>query len=184
MILSLASGLVKSVAGFARAHLFISIIVAVALIGGGWWGYGKFNTASGETRYVLGTVRRGLVAASVSASGQISAQDQVVIESKVSGNVTWVGVKNGDAVGAGQALIRIDSNKARQALLDAESSLAQMKLQYQKDSGQAPIDYEKATETLAIAKKDLVTTYNDSFNTVSATYLNLPTVMTCMQNVL
>ena len=64
------------------------------------------------------------------------------------------------------------------------SLLRQSKLQFQKDSAQAPIDYQKSLETLATAKTDLTTTYNDTYNTLSNAYLDLPAAVTGMQNIL
>jgi multidrug efflux pump subunit AcrA (membrane-fusion protein) len=103
---------------------------------------------------------------------------------KASGDVVWVGVKVGDKVYAGQALAQIDNTDAKQAIADAEQSLIQAKLQFQKDSAQAPIDYQKLIEALADAKNEIVSTYNDTYTTLSNTYLDLPAAVTGMQNIL
>lgn len=169
---------------YAVAHKFVSVIVALVIIGGGWWAYGHVTAASAETRYVLGTVEKGTVIASVSASGQVSTTNQVDIKPKASGDVTWVGVKAGDTVRAGAALAQIDNTDAKQAIADAEQSLIQAKLQLQKDTAQAPIDYQKSIEALDDAKTNLATTYNDMYNTLSNAYLDLPTAVTGMQNIL
>lgn len=168
-----------------KAHKILSTIGIGALLLGGYWAYGAlWGTSSTETKYVLGTVERGTIVASVSASGQVSAENQLDLKPKASGDVTAVYVKAGDTVYLGQALAQIDSTTARQAVLDAENSLAQAKLQYQKDSSQAPIDYQKSLETLDSAKTDLSTTYNDTFNTLSTAYLDLPAAVTGMENTL
>lgn len=169
---------------YAKTHKIIATIVAMVIVGGGWWIYSKTNSASAETRYILGTVEKGTIIASVSASGQVSTVNQIDIKPKASGDVTWVGVKAGDTVRAGQALAYIDATEAKQNIADAEASLASAKLQYQKDSAQAPIDYEKSVEALEDAKKDLTTTYNDTYNTISNAYLDLPSAVTGMQNIL
>ena len=54
---------------------------------------------------------------------------------------------------AGAALAQIDNTDAKQAIADAEQSLIQAKLQLQKDTAQAPIDYQKSIEALDDAKK-------------------------------
>ncbi|MEQ1500044.1 MAG: efflux RND transporter periplasmic adaptor subunit [Parcubacteria group bacterium] len=169
---------------YAKTHKIITTIVAIVIVGSGWWIYSKTNSASAETRYILGVVEKGTIVASVSASGQVSTVNQIDIKPKASGDVTWVGVKAGDTVRAGQALAYIDATEAKQNIADAESSLASAKLQYQKDSAQAPIDYEKSVEALEDAKKDLTTTYNDTYNTISNAYLDLPSAVTGMQNIL
>lgn len=175
---------ISKIFAYAKAHKVITLIFTVVIVGGGWWIYGKTNSASAETRYVLGTVEKGTIIASVSASGQVSTVNQIDIKPKAAGDVTWVGVKAGDTVRAGQALAYIDATEAKQDIADAEASLASAKLQYQKDSAQAPIDYEKSVEALEDAKKDLTTTYNDTYNTVSNAYLDLPSAVTGMQNIL
>ncbi|MFZ2522225.1 MAG: efflux RND transporter periplasmic adaptor subunit [Minisyncoccia bacterium] len=175
--------IIKKVITYSKAHKIISAIVMVAVIGGGYWIYSG-SSSNTSVSYVLGTVEKTTIVASVSASGQVSTVNQIDIKPKASGDVTWVGVKAGDTVRAGQALAYIDSTTAKQNIADAEASLASAKLQYQKDSAQAPIDYEKSTETLEDAKKDLTTTYNDTYNTVSNAYLDLPTAVTGMQNIL
>jgi HlyD family secretion protein len=154
------------------------------LVGVGYWVYKKYSNNSTTTSYVLGKVERATIVSSVSASGQISTVNQVDIKPKASGDIVWVGAKAGDVVRAGQPLAYIDSTTAKQNIANAEASLVQAKLQYQKDSAQAPIDYQKSLETLDQAKKDLDTTYNDTYNSVSNVYLDLPTVVTGMQNVL
>lgn len=166
------------------ARKFLSGAIALVLVIGGYFGYTKLFSASVATRYVLGAVQKTTIIASASASGQVSALNQLDIKPKASGEVTWVGVRAGDVVRVGQIIAEIDNTEARQAIADAEQSLAEAKLQYQKDSAQAPIDYQKSLETLEDAKANLTTTYYDAYNTLSNTYLDLPTAMTGMQNIL
>src|SRR3989344_2950352 len=173
----------KKVITYLKAHKIISGIVMVAVLGGVYWVY-NWSSSNTHVSYILGTVEKTTIVASVSASGQVSTVNQIDIKPKASGDVTWVGVKAGDTVRAGQALAYIDATTAKQNIADAEASLASAKLQYQKDSAQAPIDYEKSIEALEDAKKNLTTTYNDTYNTVSNAYLDLPSAVTGMQNIL
>ncbi len=175
---------IKKVLDYVNAHKIISFIFLVIVVGGGYWAYKTFSSSGTSTSYVLGIVEKTTIVASVSASGQVSTVNQIDIKPKASGDITWVGVKAGDTVYAGQALATIDSTEAKQNLADAEASLVSTKLQYQKDSAQAPIDYEKSIDTLNDAKKDLTTGYNDTYNTVSNVYLDLPSAVTGMQNIL
>ena len=123
------------------AHKFISILISLLLLGGGWWAYSRATTASTETRYVLGTVGKGTVVSSISASGQVSASDQVDIKPKVSGDITWLGMKAGMNVSVGQSLATIDDTDARQAVTNAELNLKDAQLTLQKNTSQAPIDF-------------------------------------------
>lgn len=166
------------------AHKIISVIVIAVILGVGYYGYGKVTATTGETLYTTTLVKKGTVVSTITGSGQVSATNQVDVKAKVSGIVTWVNVKVGQKVYAGQALASIDSKTAKASVADAEASLAQAKLQFQKDQATAPIDYQNTVDNLTSAKNDLVTEYNDTFNTISNTYLDLPTVVTGMDNIL
>ena len=169
---------------FIQKRKFLTAVAVVVAVGGGWWLYSKATTAPAATRYVLGTVSRGTIVSAVSASGQVSTSNQSDLKPKASGDLTWVGVKAGDQVRAGQAIAQIDNRDALQAISDAETNLKQSQLQYQKDSAQAPIDFSKSQETLADANTTLQNTYNDIYNTLSNSYLDLPAVVTGMQDAL
>lgn len=187
MALSFLRGLstyLGNVFRWLRTHKFLTVVIVLALAYGAYWGYGKLTSTSGETTYTLGTVASSTIVSSISATGQIAASDSVNISAKVSGDITGVYVKEGQKVGAGQALFSIDSTDARNKVIQAENSLATSKLQFQKDSAQAPIDYQKAQDTLAQDEQDLSDTYTDTYNTLSGVYLNLPAVMTGTQDAL
>lgn len=165
-----------------RLHKTWSALIVIVLVGGGYWAYGKLNSTTGQTTYTLGTVASSTIVASVSATGQISASDTVDIQAKVSGDITRVYVAAGQHVASGQVLFSIDSTDARNKVTQAQQSLATQRLQYQRDSAQAPIDYQKATDALAQDTQDLADAYVDTYNKLSTTYLNLPAVMTGTQN--
>src|SRR3989344_51000 len=169
---------------FVVRHKIVAGFFVLAIGGVGYWTYHALISTNGSVSYVLGRVQRGTIVASVSASGQVSTSNQIDIKPKASGDVTWVGIKAGDTIHAGQALAYIDATAAKQTIADAEASLVEAKLQYQKNSAQAPIDYEKSVEALEDAKTNLNTVYNDTYNTLSNAYLDLPGAVTGMQNVL
>ncbi|MES2014549.1 MAG: efflux RND transporter periplasmic adaptor subunit [Patescibacteria group bacterium] len=175
---------IKKIKSYILAHKIISGIALVLVLGSTYFAYAALTSTAGETRYVLGSVTKGTIVASVSASGQVSTSNQIDIKPKVSGEIVWVGVKAGDKVYGGQGLIALDNTDAKRAVISAEQSLAASKLQLQKDEAAAPIDYEKQADALATAKEDLKTEYNDTYNTLSNTYLDLPSVMTGLQSAL
>ncbi len=178
------SNIYNKIKFFVKAHKVISAIVVVVIIFVGYSGVKAMTSTSGVTRYVTTTVQKGTIISSVSGSGQVSATNQVDVKAKVSGDITWVAVKAGQAVYAGQVLATIDNKNAKASVLDAEATLAQSKLQLQKDSASAPIDYQNALDALVAAKVSLATTFNDTFNTLSNTYLDLPANVTGAQNIL
>ncbi len=162
----------------------LSIVLLLLILGGGYYAYGKLNTTTAETRYVLAKAEKGTFITSVSGTGQVSALNQVDIKPKVSGDVTWVGVKNGEEVRAGQALFGLDDTTAKKNVFDAEITLQEAKLQLQKDTAQAPIDYQRKLETLDSQKSDLEKEYDNAFNVMSDAFLSLPATMTGAENVL
>jgi HlyD family secretion protein len=163
---------------YAIAHKFISALAVLLVLGGGWWAYGRATAASAETRYVLGTVEKGTVVSSISASGQVSASNQVDIKPKVSGDIVWLGMKAGMNVTAWQALATIDDTNARQAVTNAELDLKDAQLTLQKNTSQAPIDFQNSKDAVTKAEQDIVDAYENMYSTVSDAYITLPGVMT------
>ncbi len=172
------------VKNYAISHKIISTIIALAILGTGYYTYGKLTSTTGETRYVTAIAKKQTIISTVSGSGQVSTTNQIEVKAKVSGDINWVNVKPGDKVYAGQALAGIDNRTAKASVADAEASLIQDKLQFQKDEASAPIDYQKSVDDLATAKNDLTNSYNDAFNSLSTTFLDLPNIVVGMQNTL
>ncbi|HVU75799.1 MAG TPA: efflux RND transporter periplasmic adaptor subunit [Candidatus Paceibacterota bacterium] len=180
--MSSISSFMSSLRRFVIAHKVWSLVVAIVVVFAGYWGYKKIFPTPIETRYTVGTVARGTIISTVSGSGQVSTTDSVDLKPKVSGEITAVLVEAGDTVRAGQAIAYIDSTDAQQSLADAKASYATALLQYQKDSAQAPIDYQNAQTNLSDAQTSLQDTYNDVFNHLTSTYLDLPALSTEAQS--
>lgn len=113
------------------SHKVLSIIALIIIIGVGYFIYKKSTSTAGEISYVTTTVQKGTIIATTTGSGQVSASNQIDIQPKVSGQITWVGVVAGQHVSAGQALVSIDATDAQKAVRDAEANLegAQLDLQ-------------------------------------------------------
>ncbi len=172
----------SSIRSYVVAHKILSGVIAIAVLGGGWVAYGALTTTKGEMRYVLGTVTQGTIVATVSESGQVSTTDSIDVKPQVSGTITWVGVKPGQTVRAGQAIASVDDTDAAQSLADAEKSLAADELTYQQSEAEAPINYQKDQTALSNAQEDLTNDYNSAYNDIVASYLNLPDIMTGADN--
>ncbi len=162
----------------------MSIAVLVVVIGGGWYMYSEATSTSGQTKYVLGTASTSTIIAIVSESGQISSSDSVDIKPKVTGTITWIGVKEGQKVSAGQALMSIDDTTARQQYNDDKNALAAAELTYQKDQASAPIDFQKDQTALTNAQQDLSDEYSNAYNVLATTYLDEPAVATGLNEIL
>ena len=168
------------------AHKIISVIVLVAVLGGGYWGYNKLTSTAGYTRYITANVEKGTIIASISGSGQVSASNQVDVKPKVSGEITAVYVKAGQEVSAGATLAQLDARDAQRAVQDAETSLETAKLELDKILEpldeltllQAETSLTDAKESKQKSEDNIKKAYNDGFNEVTNTYLDLPGIMT------
>ncbi len=104
-----------------------SIIVILVLVGG-YYGYKTFFVAKQVTRYVTTKASKGTLIVSVSGSGQVSAINQVEVKSKVSGDIKYIAVVNGQEVRAGNLIAQLDSRDAEKSVRDAEANLESAKL--------------------------------------------------------
>ena len=176
--------LIAGATSYIRAHKLLSIIVALVLLGGGYYAYQKFFASTVETKYVLGTVSRGTIVASVSESGQVSSSNEITLNPKASGEITAVYVKDGQQVAKGQAIAQIDTTDAYQSLKDAQANLksAQLslaKLQEPEDDltlAQAQNKLDQATQTIA-------TDNTTNFNDVADAFLDLPSIITGLNTI-
>lgn len=175
---------VGSLLGLARKHLIISLIVIAALGYGGYRAWASLTSTSGETTYTLGTVASSTIVASLSETGQIAATNSVGVQPQVSGTITHIYVTAGQKVAAGQVLVTLDSTDAANKVAQAEAALATAKLQYQHDSAQAPIDFQKAQDTLSQDRQNLADDYTATYADISSVFLNLPAVVTGTQDAL
>lgn len=147
---------------FAKRKSVIGLCSVLAVTGtvvGAQW-----NKAPEPTRYVLASVTRGMLIASVTGSGQASGENQVDVKSNVSGSLVRILVKPGDEVKAGTPLFDIDRKVAVKAVRDAAQSVtdaklsldsSQISLQKLKQASDDPVSLVQAQNTLNQAKRDL-----------------------------
>ncbi len=172
---------IKRFSRFLISHKIISAIVIIVLVAGGYWWYQSFSAGSGKISYLTAPVEKGTIVSSISGSGQVSASNQIDLKSKVSENVTYVGVKNSQQVRVGTLLMAFDTTNAQKAVRNAQISLDNAKLSLEKlsDNGNITIPQNKQQAEDSLAKA-----YTDSFNTISNAFLDLPDVMTGLDDVL
>ncbi len=160
-------------------HKVITGIVVLALIGIGIFSYKKLASNDNATRYIIAMVEKGTISSSVSGSGQVSAQNQVDLKAKASGEVIYARKVDGVEVGKGTLLVQIDSDDAQKSIRDAESNLENAKLSLEKLKGPEGLEVPKNKQA---AIDDLAKDYEDGFNTVSNVFLELPSIMTGLQS--
>lgn len=167
------------------AHKITSSAIVAALILGGYWGMGVWGNNSNEARYVLAAVERGDIVISVTASGQVSASNQIDVKPKISGEVVWLGVKSGQFVKNGSIIAQLDTREAQRAIRDAETNLESAKIALAKIK--KPADDLSQTQTendLTQAEADLKKSYDDGFNAVADSFVELSTVVSGLQDIL
>jgi RND family efflux transporter MFP subunit len=169
---------------YALAHKLQATIIALVVLGAGWWVYGKVFPTVTQVHYVLGTVAKDTIVSSVSASGQVSALNQVDIKAKSAGDITWLGMTSGMSVYAGQALATIDATSAKQAVTNAELDLESAKLTLQKNTSQAPIDFQNTKDAVTKAEQALADANDTMYSTISDAYTTLPAVMNSANSLL
>lgn len=170
---------------FIRRKPVISGLVAIVLLGGCYWGYTSYTSTNGETRYVLGEARRGTLTVSVSGSGQVSAENQLDLTARASGDIVSIPVKNGTSVKRGALIAQIDARTAQKAVRDAQVNLESAKLALQKlEQPATALELTQAKNNLSDAESNLAQAYDDGFNEVSDTFLALPDIMSGLDDVL
>ncbi len=175
----------SSVIATIKAHRLLGAGIVVVCVIASYWFYGTYLSASATTTYVLGTVEKGTIVASVSASGQVSASNQLDIKPRVSGELLSVLVVAGQKVSAGQLIAVIDPSSAQKTVRDAEVNVQSAQLSL--DKIQQPADalsLIQAQDALAQASTTLAKAYDDGFNDVSNAFLSLPGDMDGLKNIL
>lgn len=134
----------------------------------------------------------GTLIKSVSGSGQVLALNQVDLKSKAAGEVIYVGMAAGREVKEGDVLVRISDKEAQKTIRDAQISLESARLSLEKLK--EPVDalsllqqensLAQARESKQKAQDDLGRAYEDGFNQVANAFLDLPTVMTGLNDLL
>lgn len=178
--------------GRIKAHkkLFIGAAIVVVLVG--YYAYGKIFPTVVAPKYVVAQVKKDTLIVSVSGTGQVSATSQVDLKPKASGEVTQVNVKSGQEVKTGAVIAYLDARDALKSVRDAEASLASAKIAYAKlvapadnlSVTQSENSLAQAEQTKATAIGALAKSYDDGFNTISSVFLDLPTVMAGVDDLL
>ena len=181
----------SSIKKFAIAHKVWSVVIAVVLVWGGWWIYGKVHGSSTPTTYALTSVQSGTIVQTVSGSGQVTPSNEITINPQASGQITQVLVKDGAQVRAGQALAYINSTNEYNSVQSAKASLqsAQLNLQkLQEPPTQLQLTQDqdnilKAQQSEQNDQTNLANEYATSYSDIVATFLDLPTIQTQLQDV-
>lgn len=201
----------KRLLNFLKKHKKASVFFVVILVGAGaWFGYQSWKTAPAETRYVTSVVQKGTISSSVTGTGQVSVTDQLDVKAKASGDVVSVPVVNGQAVKTGDLLASLNATDALKAVRDAQANVDSAKISLQKLQEPTdtysilqaqnslanaqnslaklklsqPDDLQSAQDARAKLADDQTKTYQDAYDAVANAYLDLPDIMTELDDVL
>ena len=133
------------------------IIILLVLIAAGFGGY-KYYTqkkAASATPIKTATVEKGDIRSTISATGALSAVDNVDINSKITGRIVQVYAEENQHVVAGQPLLRLDDTSLMATQKQAEARLADATATYNR--------YSSLVAQGAIARSE--------FDTAEADYL-------------
>jgi len=134
--------------------------IIVILLGGGYIGYKFFFSPKEEIRYLVDTVKRGVLITSISGSGQISASNQVDIKPKASGDIVSIAVHDGQEVKENDILATLDARDAQKAVRDAQVNLESARIAYRKllqpADAHSLLQAENAVESARNALKKLL----------------------------
>lgn len=170
---------------YIAAHKGISIAVGIVVLVGGYFTISALKSRTTDMQYTLSRVERGNVIVTVTGSGQVSAQSQVDIKAKVSGDVTVVRVGSGSPVKVGDTMVEIDSRDVLTALQSARISYAKL---IQPADAVSRLQSENALASALESKRqavdDLVKAYDDGFNAVTTVFIDTPDIMNGLNDML
>jgi len=200
----------KKIFIFIKGHKLISIIVLCLIISGSYFSYQKINQNQETIQYITQTAKTGELVSSISGTGQIFALDEVEIKPKVSGDIVFINVKNGQTIKKGDLITQIDSREAVRNVNEAKSSLENVKLDLEELLG--PVDsytllqaknsladtqdsliklktaqennYQASLDAKTKAENDLKNEYENAYNGIVSAFLDLPNITTGLYTIL
>ncbi len=178
-------GYIGAIKNFIVRHKVWSAIIVLGLVGAGWWATSALATnTNNQTRYVLGGVATGTIVASVSESGQITSTDTLNIQPQVSGQITYIAVKPGEQVRAGQVIAQLNSTTAQQAVQSAKENLQSAQLALQKlQEPSTALTLTQQQDSITQAQQALASLYQSTFGDITNTFLDLPTIIAGLQDI-
>ena len=155
------------------------IIVAALVLAGSYGGYRYYQSTQAATETIkLGKVTRGDLTETVSATGPLTALDNVDISSKITGRIVEVLVKENQHVNAGDVLVRLDDTALKATLAQMEAKLINAQLTYNRDRdllNQGAISqatYDAAYADYLVAKSNYEKASSDVNDTIITTPIN------------
>ncbi len=162
---------------YLLTHKKVSYLMVAVILVAGYFLISSLTKTTGQTEYALGAVTQGSLTSSISGTGQVSTSDQIEIKPEVSGDLTFVGVSNGQEVKQGSIIAQINNEDASMTVKNAELSLENSKIAYQK----ALKEYQNQSDSSSIS--DLKTAYRDGYEVITDTFVDLPDILMDMNDI-
>ena len=155
------------------------IIVAALVLAGSYGGYKYYQSTQQTAETIkLGKVTRGDLTEIVSATGSLTALDNVDISSKITGRIVEVLVKENQHVNAGDVLVRLDDTALKATLAQMEAKLINAQLTYNRDrdllnrGAISQATYDAAYADYLVAKSNYEKASSDVNDTIITTPIN------------
>ncbi len=176
--------MVKKIFNLMLLHKVVSGVLAVMIVFGGYYAFKTIRGNGQEIRYALAAVEKGTIVTSISGSGQVSSLDQIDVKPKISGDVVYIGVKNSEMVGAGTLLVQLDTRNAQKAVRDAQINLENAQIGLSKLQISQTSDIPKLQDAVTNSQNNLSQAYQNGFNEVANSFLDLPDILTVIRGTL
>lgn len=188
----------------------VIFIAALLLLAFGYFSYQKIFTSENGIQYLTSNVKTGSISISVSGIGQVLASNEIELKSKTSGELTLFEVFTGQEITKDTLIAKIDDISARRNVRDATVELENAQLSLQKlmepptqlelerarneitkaknDLKQLKFDYDteyqNTLDAITDLENDLPIKFAEAFNDITSIFINLPTVLADMDNVI
>ncbi len=110
-------------------RLVIFIIIILVAVGVLAWRLTRPKTSEFKTA----EVKRASITKSVSASGKVASEEEAELKFQTSGQLAWVGVREGDSVSAGQAIAQLDTRELQKDLQKALRDYSKERNDFEED---------------------------------------------------
>jgi len=130
-----------------KTLIFSCLVVVLAI--GGVIGYGKYTSLSSASQYSTSTTTTSVrfVNSVITAEGNIVAQNQATLHFQISGKVTYLPFKEGDAVRNGQTIASLDAYSTQKQLEAALNTFRSVRNSFDQTKDNVQNNVQKAQVT-------------------------------------
>ena len=149
---------IVTIKNFIKKNKIASIVIGIIIIALLYLILKPIFSKENEIPYVTAKVERGDITTTVSVTGQITSSNSIDIKPKISGDISYINLKNGQVVKEGDILLKIDDSDALNSVKDARIALDNAKDDLAKMEGLST-DEGMIEATKAKREKDLASAY-------------------------